>query len=172
MTVVDPKRSALVLVDFMPRIVERPLEPRSGAAALDAALALAERARAASVPVVAIRVERPNQDEQPPGSGLVPQVARVADTVVVKRAVGGFHGTELDAILRELGAQTLVLAGIATNLGVESTARSAADLGYGQVFAEDAMTALSEAEHRAAVDLNLPRFGAVVPAAGIEWSEA
>ncbi|MEU6673848.1 isochorismatase family protein [Streptomyces sp. NPDC046925] len=60
-----------------------------------------------------------------------------------------------------LAGVTLVLAGIATNMGVESTARTADDRGYELVFAEDAMTALTPEEHQAAITLKLPRFGRV-----------
>ncbi|MFF2043483.1 isochorismatase family protein [Kitasatospora sp. NPDC058170] len=162
MRTLDPSRTALVLVDLMDRIVAAPLAPRPGADVLEASLALAGAFREAGAPVVAIRVERPGVAEQPPGSDLVAEVAAAADAVVVKRTIGGFHGTGLDELLRVRGVDTLVLAGIATNLGVESTARAASDLGYELLFVEDAMTALTAEEHRAAVALNLPRFGEVV----------
>ncbi|KPC71622.1 isochorismatase, partial [Thermoactinomyces vulgaris] len=89
--------------------------------------------------------------------------------VVVKRSIGGFYGTDLDEVLRRFGARTLVMAGVMTNLGVESTARAASDHGYDLVFAEDAMSALSAAEHEAAVNLDLPRFGDVVGSADLTW---
>ncbi|MFE7773456.1 isochorismatase family protein [Streptomyces sp. NPDC057445] len=57
--------------------------------------------------------------------------------------------------------------GVATDLGVESTARAAADHGYERDLAEDAMTALTAEEHRAAVELNFPRLGTVAAASGI-----
>ncbi|GAA2135063.1 isochorismatase family protein [Glycomyces algeriensis] len=156
----------------MPRLLELDLEPRPGAAVLEASLALAEGARKAGAPVVAIRVERPNVDEQPPGSGLAGAVAKTADAVVVKRSIGGFYGTDLDAVLKRHGAETLVMAGIMSNLGVESTARAAADHGYELVFVEDAMSALSGAEHEAATGLNLPRFGEVVRLSDLGWRTA
>jgi nicotinamidase-related amidase len=159
----------LVLVDLMPRLLELDLRPRPGSAVLEASLMLAESARAAGVPVVAIRVERPNVDEQPPGSELEESVAKAADAVVVKRSIGGFYGTDLDAVLRDRGVQTLVMAGIMTNLGVESTARAASDFGYDLVFVEDAMSALSQEEHEAAVKLNLPRFGEVIAMSELSW---
>lgn len=59
--------------------------------------------------------------------------------VITKRQWGGFHGTELDLQLRRRGITTFVMGGIATNMGVESTARSAFEQGYNQVFVEDAM---------------------------------
>jgi nicotinamidase-related amidase len=168
-TFLDPQQTAVVIVDLMPRLLELDMQPRSGTAVLEAALALADDAREAGAPVIAIRVERPNVEEQPPGSELAEALAKVADAVVVKRSIGGFYGTELDAVLQRFGAQTLVMAGIMTNLGVESTARAASDFGYELVFVEDAMSALSAAEHEAAVGLNLPRFGEVVGSADLVW---
>ncbi|THV30900.1 isochorismatase family protein [Glycomyces paridis] len=169
MTILDPRTTAVVLVDLMPRLLALDLHPRSGAAVLESALALAGNARTAGARVVAIRVERPNVAEQPLGSELAPEASAVADAVVVKRSIGGFYGTDLEATLRGFGADRLVMAGIMTNLGVESTARAASDHGYDLVFAEDAMSALSRAEHEAAVGLNLPRFGEVVASVGLDW---
>lgn len=162
MITLEPASTALVLIDLMPRIIDLPLGPRSGAEALDAACALAERFRAAGAPVVAVRVDRPGVAEQPPGSELHQGVADLADVVVVKGTVGAFHRTGLHELLQERGVSTLVLGGIATNMGVESTARAASDHGYELVFAEDAMTALTSEEHGAAIGLSLPRFGQVV----------
>ncbi|MFF9199037.1 isochorismatase family protein [Streptomyces sp. NPDC014779] len=167
MPALDPGRTALVLVDLMERIVALPLAPRPGSDVLAAAGRLAETFRAAGAPVVHIRVERPGVDTQPPGSDLVAALVRPGDEVVVKRTIGGFQDTGLDELLRARGARTLVLGGIATNLGVESTARAAADLGYDLVFAEDAMTALTADEHRASVQLDFPRLGTVAETTAI-----
>ncbi|MFI1395341.1 isochorismatase family protein [Streptomyces sp. NPDC020681] len=169
MPVLDARRSALVLVDLMERIVALPLAPRTGEEALATGSELAEAFRAAGAPVVLIRVERQGVETQPPGSGLVPALVHDEDTVVVKRTIGGFQGTGLHEALAGRGVTTLVFGGIATNLGVESTARAGGDLGYELVFAEDAMTAFTAEEHRAAVELNFPRLGTVVPAAEIAF---
>ncbi|MFE7546907.1 isochorismatase family protein [Streptomyces gardneri] len=163
----DPGRTALVLVDLMERIVALPLAPRPGTDVLAAAARLADTFRAAGAPVVHIRVERPNIATQPPGSELVPDLVQAGDHVVVKRTIGGFQDTGLHALLTGAGATTLVLGGIATNLGVESTARAAGDLGYDLVFAEDAMTALTADEHRASVELDFPRLGTVAAVSAI-----
>ncbi|MEV6106757.1 isochorismatase family protein [Streptomyces sp. NPDC051940] len=167
MTPLDPARSALVLVDLMERIVALDLHPRPGTDVVAASCALAKAFKSAGAPVVAVRVERPGVATQPPGSDLVAEVAELADAVVVKHTIGGFHDTDLDAVLRRHGARTLVFAGIATNLGVESTARAASDHGYDLVFAEDAMAALTAAEHDAAVRYSLPRFGTVAPSENV-----
>ncbi|MBY8880630.1 isochorismatase family protein [Actinacidiphila acidipaludis] len=166
----DPARTALVLIDLMERIVALPLAPHSGAQVLDTALELARAFRAAGAPVVAVRVRRPGVPEQPPGSELVDTVRESADAVVVKQTVGAFQDTGLHEELRRRGVTTLVMAGIATNMGVESTARAAADLGYRLVFAADAMSALTAAEHDASVRLDFPRLGSVVRSADIGFA--
>ncbi|GAA2485392.1 isochorismatase family protein [Streptomyces longisporus] len=165
----DPARSALVLVDLMDRIVALPLEPRKGTEVLSAAEELATAFRSVGATVVLVRVERPGVTEQPPGSGLVAGLARDGDLEVVKRTIGGFQGTGLDDLLRDRGVNTLVFGGIATNLGVESTARAAGDLGYDLVFVEDAMAALTAAEHEASVRLDFPRLGTVVTTAEVRF---
>ncbi|MGW1808110.1 isochorismatase family protein [Streptomyces sp. NPDC002078] len=170
--VLDPQRTALVLVDLMERIVALPLEPRKGTEVLATAQELAHTFRTAGAPVVLVRVERPSVAEQPSGSGLVPGLAGPGDLEVVKRSIGAFQGTGLDEHLRERGVTTLVFGGIATNLGVESTARAAADLGYDLVFVEDAMAAFTAAEHEASVRLDFPRLGTVVTAAGVRLTPA
>lgn len=86
----DAARSALVLVDLMDRIVALPLEPRKGTEVLAAAEKLATAFRSAGAPVVLVRVERPGVADQPPGSGLVPGLARHGDIEIVKRTIGAF----------------------------------------------------------------------------------
>ncbi|MEU0409797.1 isochorismatase family protein [Streptomyces griseorubiginosus] len=166
----DPARTALVLVDLMDRIVALPLEPRKGTEVLAAAEDLAAAFRAAGAPVVLVRVQRPGVADQPPGSGLVAGLAQDGDIEIVKRTIGAFQGTDLDARLREHGVTTLVFGGIATNLGVESTARAAGDLGYDLVFAEDAMAAFTAAEHEASTRLDFPRLGTVVTVAQVRFT--
>ncbi|MDT9693356.1 isochorismatase family protein [Streptomyces sp. P9(2023)] len=163
MPALDPGRSALVLVDLMERIVALPLAPRPGTDVVTAATRLAATFRAAGAPVVHIRVERPNVASQPPGSDLVPSLVHPGDHVVVKRTIGGFQDTGLHELLAAHDVTTVVFGGIATNLGVESTARAACDLGYETVFAEDAMTGLTAEEHHASVTLDFPRLGTVAP---------
>ncbi|MCT9084236.1 isochorismatase family protein [Streptomyces fulvoviolaceus] len=166
----DPARTALVLVDLMDRIVGLPLEPRKGTEVLAAAEELATQFRSVGALVVLIRVERPTVAEQPPGSGLAAGLLRLGDVEIVKRTIGGFQGTGLDDRLREHGITTLVFGGIATNLGVESTARAAGDLDYDLVFVEDAMAAFTAAEHEASVRLDFPRLGSVVRTADVHFT--
>ncbi len=89
------------------------------------------------------------------------------DLTILKRQWGAFTGTELDLQLRRRGVKTIVLAGIATNFGVESTARSAWELGYDLVLVEDACTSLDADLHRIAIDKILPRISRIVTADSI-----
>ena len=166
----DRAGTALVLVDLMERIVAQPVEPRPGTEVLAAGEKLAATFREVGAPVVLIRVERPNVAAQPPGSGLVPGLLQDGDLEIIKRTIGGFQGTGLDDQLRSRGVGTLVFGGIATNLGVESTARAAGDLGYDLIFVEDAMAALTAAEHQATVELDFPRLGTVTTASEVTFA--
>ena len=83
------------------------------------------------------------------------------DVIITKRQWGAFHGTGLEQQLRRKGIKTIVMGGIATNFGVESTARAGFDQGYEMVFAEDAMTSLSAEMHDFSVKKLFPIMGRV-----------
>jgi nicotinamidase-related amidase len=113
--------------------------------------------------VVLVRVDRPGVAEQPPGSGFVPEMQpQPGDITVVKQTIGAFSGTGLADQLRDRGVTTVVMAGIATTMGVESTARAAADHGLEVIFTSDAMSGTTAAEHDHALTVVLPRFGEVL----------
>jgi nicotinamidase-related amidase len=93
---------------------------------------------------------------------IVPELGpKQGDFVVTKHQWGAFHGTDLDLQCRRRGIATIVLCGIATNIGVESTARFAYEYGYNQIFAENAMSAMSIEEHTVTVTKIFPRIGLV-----------
>lgn len=71
------------------------------------------------------------------------------------------YGTDLELQLRRRGMDTIVLCGISTDFGVESTARFAYEYGFQQVFAEDAMASQTEEQHNAAVNFIFKRMGRV-----------
>src|SRR5690349_13772358 len=155
-------RTALIAVDLMPRIVELDMGPHRGVDVVARTAELARALRTAGGTVVVVRVERPDVVEQPPGSGFVPEMApRDGDIEVVKRTIGAFYDTGLAERLRERGVDTVIMAGLATTMGVESTARAAADHGFEVVFAADAMSGMTAAEHEHALAVTLPRFGDV-----------
>lgn len=156
----EPRTTALVLIDLMPRIIALDTAPLTGSEVLERCTALAEATRSVGGLVVNVRVERPGVDVQPEGSGfaLTPEPG---DIEIVKRTVGAFHQTGLDDVLRERGIKTIALAGIATNFGVESTGRSADEHGYDTVYITDAMTGLDAAAHTFATSYIFPKFGTV-----------
>jgi nicotinamidase-related amidase len=181
----DPKTTALVLIDLQNGIIGRPLAPRSGAEVVSTSRDLATRFRAAGAKVVlvtvgfaddyadALSVPVDQPTPYPPGglpkgwSELVEGLAAPGDIPIVKRQWGAFHGTELDLQLRRRGVKTIALAGIATNFGVESTARQAWEHGYALVIAEDACATMSLELHKMAFEAIFPRIARVVASAEI-----
>ena len=168
--------TALVLIDLQKGIVGVPIAPYSAEAVSAKGQALAERFRAAQAPVVLVNVafspdfgdalkapvDRPMQRPYPEGwTELVEGLAEPSDIRVTKRQWGAFYGTDLDLQLRRRGVTTVVLGGVATNMGVESTARAAHEHGYAVVLAEDAMAALSAQMHAFACEHIFPRLGRV-----------
>ena len=85
--------------------------------------------------------------------------AQPNDLLVTKRTWGAFTNTDLKAQLKALGVTQLVLAGVATSIGVESTARHAYELGFNVTLALDAMTDLSLEAHDNSVARIFPRLG-------------
>ena len=83
------------------------------------------------------------------------------DVVVTKHQWGAFYGTDLDLQLRRRGVRTIVLGGIATSIGVESTARSAWEHGYELVICEDVCADLSAEAHAASFKHIFPRLARI-----------
>jgi nicotinamidase-related amidase len=88
----------------------------------------------------------------------------------VKRQWGGFYSTDLDLQFRRRGVKTIVLGGIATNFGVESTARSAWERSYDLVIVEDACTSISAELHDIAIRHIFPRIARVATSADIGFA--
>lgn len=155
-----PRTTALVLIDLMPRIIALDTAPLSGPEVLKRCVALAKATRSVGGLVVNVRVERPGVDVQPEGSGFAPELDRQpGDVEIVKRTVGAFHQTGLDDLLRARGIRTVVLGGLATNFGVESTGRIADEHGYDTIYVTDAMTGLDADAHEFAISYIFPKFG-------------
>lgn len=183
----DPRTTALVLIDLQNGIVGRDLAPRSGAEVAATGKALAERFRKAGAAVVLVRVafspdfgdalkqpvdmpmQRPAGGMPEGWANLVEGLEQPGDILVTKHQWGAFHGTNLDVQLRRRRIETIVLGGIATNLGVESTARQAWEHGYHLVVVEDACATMSAEMHAFAVSHIFPRIGLVRKAADIRF---
>jgi nicotinamidase-related amidase len=176
--VLNPAKTALVVIDLQKGIVGMPTEPRSSAEVVQNAKRLSQALRTAGAFIVWVRVSgspdgkdmlRPLCDSPmartqfPAGwDEIVPDlVTENTDHVVTKKQWGAFYGTDLDLQLRRRGVETIVLCGIATCYGVESTARDAYERGYEIIFVEDAMASLSADEHEHAINRIFPRLGRV-----------
>lgn len=160
----DPTRTALVLIDLQERIVALPTAPRSGPTVVATAGQLLDAFRSAGGHVVLVNVVRPGEPVDPPAPGdrLVAELnTRPDDILVTKHTWNAFHDTGLDERLRERGVDTLVLAGIATNFGIESTARTAEERGYQLLLPHDAMSSLDGAAHDFAISTIFPLIGEV-----------
>lgn len=164
------ENAALITIDLQKGVVGMPLAHPAGEIVARTA-ALARAFRAARLPVVLVnvasmspgRVDAPRPDLSAfPADWmeLVPELEPQEDNyLITKHRIGAFIGTSLDDILQEQGVTQIIFAGIATSAGVESTARSAYDLGYNVVFAIDAMTDRDEETHRFSVERIFPRLG-------------
>ncbi|MFC5481245.1 isochorismatase family protein [Massilia suwonensis] len=160
---IDLAGTALVLIDLQNGNMARELAPYSAQAVLGNCVLLAQEMRNRGGMVVFVRVlmnelqsppadaplRAPGSPPPPPdASHFAPEAGvEATDIVITKRQWGAFYGTELDQLLRRRHVKTLILAGIVTNIGVESTARAAYDRGYSLVFAEDAMSGITAEAH-------------------------
>ena len=176
----DPRTTALVLIDLQKGITTPGRAPYASEDVVARAKSLAERFRAAGGLVVLVHVhwakdysdalKQPvDEPAQLPADGLPPGfndfadgLLQPGDLIIHKRNWGAFHGTDLDLHLRRRGIQTLVLAGIASNIGVESTARDAWERNYSLVVAEDACTTNAAEAHAASFKYIFPRISRVV----------
>jgi nicotinamidase-related amidase len=160
---------ALIVIDLQTGITSMPtVHPASEIIHRSAQLARAFRERGLPVVLVNVSGRAPGRtDAGTPKfsftadwAELVPELERSpADHTVTKQCWGAFLGTTLDDTLRERGVTQIVLTGIATSFGVESTARSAYDLGYNVVLVVDAMTDRDADAHRHSVEKIFPRLG-------------
>jgi nicotinamidase-related amidase len=162
---IDMSRTALVLVDLQVRAVGRQLAPRGGAEVIRQAMRLADAVRDNGGLVVVVQTEHPGEHPQPPGSELVGEIMpQPDDLLITKHTWGAFHETGLHDKLRGRGITTVILAGIATNFGVESTARAADEHGYRLFLVEDAMASLDPESHAFAINNIFPILGTVCSA--------
>lgn len=160
---------ALIVVDLQKGIVALPTA-HPIATVVQNARALADAFRGHGLPVVLVNVAggAPGRTEQArrlgelpdDWTGLVAELDRQPqDHTVTKRTWGAFTGTDLAQHLKKLGVTQVVIAGVATSIGVESTARQAHELGFNVALAIDAMTDMSPEAHLNSITRIFPRLG-------------
>lgn len=175
----DKKSTAFVVIDLQKGIAAmgRQLAPYGSDTVIRNAASIADAFRKNGMPVFLVHVVASEKDrlnltvDENPWSGggqrpadwadIVAELGpKDADVIITKRQWGAFYGTDLELQLRRRGIKTIVLCGISTTHGVESTARFAYEYGFEQVFAEDAMTAMSREMHDGSIS-NFRRMGRV-----------
>jgi len=175
----DPKHTAIVVIDLQKGIAGRPGTPVPTVTVIANTARLLAAARRVGAQPILVHVGgaadgadrlRPTADQSTRGaaslpadwSELIPELDwQPGDIVVLKRQWGAFYGTDLELHLRRRELTTIVLCGMATEFGVESTARDAYELGFELVFAEDAMTGTHAESHRNSMERIFPRMGRV-----------
>ena len=173
------KTTALVLIDLQKGILGMPLAPHAidQVLAHSVSLVTAFRAKGGTVVLVHVgfgpdglgfpkgEVDSPSAMKTPPGpdwSEFHPSLGSApTDLTIMKKQWGAFHGSELDSQLRRRGVTTIVLGGVATNIGVEQTAREAWQYNYSVVLAEDATSTMSAEMHTFAIEKIFPRISRI-----------
>lgn len=172
----QPDKTALVLIDLQKGITRMEGEPHSSAQVLENAAKLVKAFREAGSFISFVRVDfldgkdalQPDAELQLPSdssrdwSEFADELnVQENDHIVTKRHFGAFFGTDLDLQLRRRGIETIVLAGISTHVGVDTTAREAYQHNYNQIFVTDAMTAPSEEAHAFPIKYTFPLMGKI-----------
>lgn len=175
---IEVHNTAVVVIDLQKGITAIQSEPYPADKVVENTARLLEKARKKEMPLFLVRVT-PSKDFKdalrpvsetsfkmkgydPEWSEYVPELnIQPTDFQIIKHQWGAFYGTELDLQLRRREIKTIILCGISTNIGVESTARYAYELGYNQIFVQDAMAARSKEEHEFPLKYIFPRLGLI-----------
>jgi nicotinamidase-related amidase len=188
MIALDPQSTALVLIDLQNGILARQLAPISTEDLVARGKALAARFRAARAPVVLVNVKPPlnapeRRVDEPTATALPkvlpagfadfpPGLAEPGDLLITKSSWGAFFRTDLDPELRKRGVRTIVLGGVATHIGVDTTARQAWELGYELVIARDVTSSVAVEPHEATMRYIFPRIARVADSDALAFSPA
>jgi nicotinamidase-related amidase len=174
----DRKSTALVVVDLQNFTIRLDTVPTPAARVLANSVRLAQACRAAGVLVVLVRVGHdaarvpsltPVVDAgfsgfqfAPDAKEIPPELGPEGDDIVIdKYNWGAFYGTNLDVHLRRRGIETLIVTGLVTNIGVDTTMRHAQERGYDQVVVSDAVAAMTQEEHDYTLSIIAPRLARV-----------
>lgn len=174
----EAKTTALVVVDLQNFTLAMNTVPIPTSEVLTNNIRLAQACRKAGIQVVLIRVGHedakvphpspvtdtsfsgfqfgPGAKEIPPELG-----PEEGDIIVDKYNWGAFHGTNLDTHLRRRGIRTLIVTGLVTNIGVDTTMRHAQERGYDQVMVSDAVAAMTQEEHDYTLNFVAPKLARV-----------
>ncbi len=175
----EPATTALVVIDLQHGILALPLVPHGADVVIARSAEPCRAIAGAGGTLVVVNVaysegyaDRPNQPTDAPmrlpgglpddWAELAPEIgAMPAQVRITKRQQSAFFGTELDLQLRRRAMSTVLLCGVATNFGVEATARDAHNLNYAVVIASDACSSVAPGLHEFAITEIMPRIARV-----------
>ena len=167
----NPQKTALVLIDLQNAVLGMSPAPHTAVQVVENSKKLAEAFRVHGAPIVYVRVDmndfmklpvdQPHNLGDKPLPAIASEIAPAAgfqpgDILITKRHWGAFAGTDLEQQLKSRGIDTVVLTGISTNAGVESTARQGTGLGFALVLVEDACSSQNAEHHRFAFEHIFP----------------
>ena len=169
------KNTALVLIDLQKMIVSRQLAPHSAETVLANSAKLVTAFHAAGLPVVGVNVipaprpegwradaTMPPMQFQPEWAEIVPEIQlNENDIRITKHTWNAFYNTNLDEEFKKRGITGIVLAGIASSIGVEGTARAAYERNYNITFVTDAISDMNANAHENSTTIIFPRIGEV-----------
>lgn len=161
----EHRKAALLVIDMLNDFITGPLGNDRGKAIVPEVAAIADDARKAGIPVIfccdshirgvdkELELWGEHAMAGTPGAEIIPEMkVSGKDHVIPKRRYSGFFQTDLDLLLRELGADTVILTGLYTNMCVRHTAADAYMLGYNVVLAKDAVCSMTDEEYEAGIE--------------------
>jgi len=162
------EKTALIVIDLQNGIVALPPQEEVPSV-IKNSNALIEAFHKASQPVVLVNVAggAPGRIDNPVGAKTLPDDWAVLidglhrdekEILITKRTWGAFSHTDLEQQLKSRGVTQVVIVGIATSIGVESTARQAWELGYNVTICTDAVTDLNLDNHAHSIKASFPRL--------------
>lgn len=187
MLTLNPKTTALVLIDLQQGILANSTYPYSSETIVARGKKLAAQFRQHDALVVQVHVGWDNQFANYPAGetdmaaahpqGGLPQgwmdfaegLVDEHDLVVTKHQWGAFTGTNLDVELRRRGIDTIVIGGVATNIGVESTVRHGWELNYHMVVVEDVCACFASEQHQMSFETIFPRIARVAQSESLQF---
>lgn len=173
-------KTALVIVDLQKLILSMPLAPYSANELIKQVVGLSQAVKKGGGTLIRVITDFSKDLADAPQSNVdtpfrlpptgmpidateIPAslTAITPDVIIYKRQWSAFYGTDMDLQLRRRGIEKVILAGVATNFGVESTARDAWQHHYQVIVAVDAVSSFSLELHEFSIKNILPRVSKI-----------
>ena len=167
-------KKAIIVVDMINDFVTGKLGSPRAQKIIPNIAALLKKARKQGIPIVYLRDAHKSTDKEmniwgehamkgTEGSEIVPQLKpEKNDIVIEKKWYSGFVDTELQAILKKLGVDTLIILGVSTDICVQNNVGHAYFSGFGTIVPQDCVASIDEAAHELAIKYMKDNYGAQI----------